>query len=170
MGCNYRSCCLGVALLKSFIIKAFIIFGLSFLLIAIGGPIIQNGDRYYQIEENKNYNGYFSILDENKFISIGMTYDQNTNISGYYGPAYHYTHLYNGVPSGPIMLSLAYPVLYRIYKYDGSLVSTYIPSTYTYTRLSWTSNSFALYGDTRILDATTNYRVEIYIMGVSNYA
>jgi len=153
-----------------FFTRVLTVFVAVMLFTFLCGSFFQVGDRYYS--ENKNYNGYFAVVDEEMLLLNGFTYYE-TEFSVPAQPlkvynSYRRTVTYDNYTLYPsrFMLSQFYPMYCPVFNSSGTLVSGTVINGIMVGRTGtsvWNGSSFT------VMDATTNYRIEIVICGISNY-
>lgn len=155
------------------ILKYVLIFFMSYLLLLLTNPLFQVGNNTYNDYESVNYNGYFAVVDEDMLIDNGFTYScEEVYVTGQpmkLNCSYRKTITYDNYTDYTIRRTLvgAYTIYCPVYSSGGSFVSGSLATNISMFGRSGTSIYGA--GGWIVIDPTTNYRIDIYFMGVSNY-
>lgn len=138
--------------MKKFIQKVLIVSLAVFILSLMIKDVIHVGDTTITQESSKNYNGYYTLRDEQKFIDNGMIYGQLDGHEGY---------IIQSLETGYIVIQFDIPyIVYSQNEYGNVLALSIVldyDTSYIYIRLN--------NGD----DLTIDYIDTICIVGISNY-
>jgi len=155
--------------MKNFFIKLIAIVVSVFLLSLVVPPLLQVGNNTYNDYENINYNGYFSLENENKILNLGSgVYD---NIIFGYG--YEFIGEFGIIINHNISEWYIYDVWFidwdgMSYPMFGSILINYdyilefFSITFIFDNDPYGENTYIKSGDNETL-------IDLVILGVSNY-